>query len=71
MERNAASCLSGAEENLLAFAERLEDDDEPTVDLNCFKHTIANAILFPTTEKLFTALALEGYRANSVAYAVA
>lgn len=61
----------GAEKNFLAFAERLEDDGEPTVDLNYFKHTIAKVILFRTTEKLFTALALEGYRANSVAYAVA
>ena len=60
----------GAEKNFLAFAERLEDDGEPTVDLNYFKHTIAKAILFRTTEKLFTALTLEGYRANSVAYAV-
>lgn len=61
----------GAEKNFLAFAERLEDDGEPTVDLNYFKHTIAKAILFRTTEKLFTALALLGYRANSVAYTVA
>jgi len=61
----------GAEKNFLAFAERLEDDGEPTVDLNYFKHTIAKAIIFRTAEKLFSALALEGYRANSVAYAVA
>lgn len=61
----------GAEKNFLVFAERLEDDGEPTVDLDYFKHTIAKAILFRTTEKLFTALTLEGYRANSVAYAVA
>jgi len=61
----------GAEKNFLAFAERLEDDGEPTVDLDYFKHTIAKAILFRTAEKLFSALALEGYRANSVAYAVA
>lgn len=61
----------GAEKNFLAFAERLEDDGEPSVDLNLFKRTIAKAILFRTTEKLFTSLGLEGYRANSVAYAVA
>jgi hypothetical protein len=61
----------GAEKNFFEFAERLEDDGEPTVDHNYFKHTIAKAILFRTTEKLFTALGLEGYRANSVAYAVA
>lgn len=61
----------GAEKNFLAFAERLEDEGEPSVDLNYFKHTIAKAILFRTAEKLFTSLELEGYRANSVAYAVA
>lgn len=61
----------GAEKNFLAFAERLEDEGEPSVDLNYFKQTIAKAILFRTAEKLFTSLNLEGYRANSVAYAVA
>jgi len=61
----------GAEKNFLAFAERLEDDGEPVVDLNCFKHTIAKTILFRTAEKLFSSLELEGYRANAVAYAVA
>ena len=61
----------GAEKNFLAFAERLEDDGEPEVDLNYFRHTIAKVILFRTAEKLFSTLGLEGYRANSVAYAVA
>lgn len=61
----------GAEKNFLAFAEGLEDNGEPSVDLNYFKHAIAKAILFRTAEKLFSSLALEGYRANSVAYAVA
>jgi hypothetical protein len=61
----------GAEKNFLAFAERLEDDGEPIVDLNCFKHTVAKAILFRTAEKLFSTLGLVGYRANSVAYAIA
>lgn len=61
----------GAEKNFLAFADRLEDEGEPSVDLNYFKHTIAKAILFRTAEKLFSALGLEGYRANSVPYAVA
>lgn len=61
----------GAEKNFLAFAERLEDEGEPIVDLNCFKHTVAKAILFRAAEKLFSSLGLEGYRANSVAYAVA
>ncbi len=61
----------GAEKNFLAFAESLEDFGEPTVDLNYFKHTIAKAIIFRTAERLFSALALESYRANSVPYAVA
>ena len=61
----------GAEKNFLAFAERLEEDGEPHVDQNYFKHTVAKAILFRTAERIFTLLGLEGYRANSVAYAVA
>jgi hypothetical protein len=61
----------GAEKNFVAFAERLEDDGEPSVDQDLFKHTISKAIFFRTAEKLFSALGLEGYRANAVAYAIA
>lgn len=61
----------GAEKCFLAFAERLEDDGDPVVDLNYFKCAVAKAILFRATEKLFSTLQLEGYRANAVAYAVA
>jgi hypothetical protein len=61
----------GAEKNFLAFAERLEEDGEPTVDQDYFKHIVAKALLFRTAEKLFSTLSLEGYRANAVAYAVA
>lgn len=61
----------GAEKNFLAFAERLEEDGEPHVDQNYFRHTIAKVILFRTAERLFSSMGLEGYRANSVAYAVA
>lgn len=60
----------GAEKNFMAFAERLEDEGEPRVDHNYFKHTISKMILFRTAEKLFSSLGLEGYRANSVAFAV-
>lgn len=63
-------CL-GAEKNFMKFAERMEDDGEPVVDENYFKQTVAKAILFRTAEKLFSVQELEGYRANSVAYAVA
>jgi len=61
----------GGEKNFVAFAERLEDDGDPIVDLDLFKHTIAKAILFRTGEKLFWSLPLDGYRANTVAYAIA
>lgn len=63
-------CL-GAEKNFNKMAERMEDDGEPVVDQNYFKYAVAKAIMWRTTEKLFDALDLEGYRANSVAYAVA
>ena len=73
---NAWMCLPhlvcwGAEKNFLKFAERMNDEGEPVIDQNHFKHMIARAILFRTTEKLFTALDLTGYRAQSVAYSVA
>jgi hypothetical protein len=61
----------GAEKNFIALAERHEDEGEPVVDLNCFRHLVAKAILFRTAEKLFSELGLQDYRANAVAYAVA
>ncbi|MBI4324662.1 MAG: AIPR family protein [Chloroflexi bacterium] len=63
-------CL-GAEKNFVRFAERMEDDGEPEVNLDFFRHTVAKTILWRTAEKLFDTLDLEGYRANSVAYAMA
>jgi hypothetical protein len=63
-------CL-GAEKNFNKLAERMEEDGEPVVDQNYFKHAVGKAILWRTGEKLFDTLELEGYRANSVAYAVA
>lgn len=63
-------CL-GAEKNFKAFADRMADNGEPVVDEAYFRHLVAKAILYRTAEKLFTSLALEGYRANSVAYALA
>ena len=62
-------CL-GAEKNFIKFAERMEDGGEPLVDLNYFQQLVAKAIFFRTAEKVFSAQQLEGYRANSVAYAV-
>ncbi len=63
-------CL-GAEKNFVRFAERLEEEGEPEVNLDFFRHVVARAILWHTAEKLFDSLGLAGYRANSVAYAVA
>lgn len=63
-------CL-GAEKNFNKLAERMEEDGEPVVDLNYFQQLVAKAVLFRTAEKVFTTLGLTGYRANSVAYAVA
>ena len=61
----------GAEKNFVRFAERLDDEGQPEVNLDYFRHSVAKAILWRTAEKLFDTLDLEGYRANSVAYAVA
>jgi hypothetical protein len=63
-------CL-GAEKNFVRFAERMEEDGEPEVNLDFFRHAVAKAILWRAAEKLFDTLELEGYRANSVAYALA
>jgi hypothetical protein len=63
-------CL-GAEKNFIRFAEQMEDEGEPLVDLNYFKLLVGKAILWRSAEKLFDTLDLDGYRANSVAYAVA
>jgi hypothetical protein len=63
-------CL-GAEKNFTKFAERLDEEGDPLVDLNYFQQLVAKAIFFRTAEKVFSALDLEGYRANSVAYSVA
>jgi AIPR protein len=59
-------CL-GAEKNFVKFAERLEDSEIEVKD-DYFRHVVSRAILWRTAEKLFDALELEGYRANTVAY---
>jgi len=61
----------GAEKNFEEFAKRLEEDGEPVVDRNFFEQVVARIILWRSTEKLFDTLEKVGYRANSVAYAVA
>ncbi len=61
----------GAEKNFMRFAEGMDGDGEPVVDQNFFRRLVAKAILFRTAERLFSTQDLTGYRANSVAYAVA
>ena len=61
----------GSEKNFKVFAERMEEDGEPVVDENYFKQTVAKAILHKTAEKLFSTLGHDGYRAESIAYALA
>jgi hypothetical protein len=63
-------CL-GAEKNFNKMADRFEEDGEPLVDVNYFQQLAAKAILFRTAEKVFSELDVGGYRANSVAYAIA
>ena len=63
-------CL-GAEKNFYKLAERMEANGEPVVDQNYFKHAVAKTILWRTAEKLFDTLELDGYRAESIAYAIA
>lgn len=61
----------GAEKNFVAFAQKHENDGEPLVDLNYFKHVVAKAILFRTTEKLVSQQKFGDFRANTVAYTIA
>lgn len=61
----------GAEKNFNKLAERMEEDGEPLVDVNYFQHLVAKAILFRTTEKIFTSEDLVQLRAQSVSYAIA
>ena len=61
----------GAEKNFNKMAERMEEDGEPLVDVNFFQHLVAKAILFRSTEKIFTAEDLVQLRAQSVSYAIA
>ena len=61
----------GAEKNFGAFAARLEDDGEPVVDRKFFEEAVARAVLWRSAERIFDKLEIKGYRAQSVAYAVA
>jgi hypothetical protein len=61
----------GAEKNFEAFATRLEDDGEPTVDRKFFEEVVGRAVLWRSVERIFDTLEIKGYRAQSVAYGVA
>jgi len=62
----------GAEKNFIRFAERMEAEGLSTaVDEEYFKRLVAKALIFRNAEKCFSSLNLVGYRANSVAYAIA
>jgi hypothetical protein len=64
-------CL-GADKAFLRHAEGLSEGGEPAViDQTYFKHLVAKAILFRTTEKIFSEQPLSQLRAQSVAYTVA
>ena len=60
-----------AQKNFVEFAKKMELDGEPSVDLNYFKLIIGKAIFWRSAEKLFDDLHVDGYRAASVAYAIA
>lgn len=61
----------GAEKNFIALAQRHEDEGEPLVDQNYFKHLVAKMILFKSAERLVTAQTGGELRAQTVAYALA
>ena len=61
----------GAEKNFKEFADRMENDGEPAIDEGYFRRAVAKAILWRRGEEVFDSLKLQGYRANSVAYAIA
>ncbi len=61
----------GAEKNFNWFAEKLDQHEEASVDLQYFRRLIAKAILFRSAEVLFNSLGLSGLRSQSVAYSVA
>lgn len=58
----------GAQRNFLTFQTNLSEEKWPEPDQAYFQQLIAKAILFRRTEKLVSAEALGGYRANVVTY---
>jgi AIPR protein len=62
-------CL-GAEMCFVKFAEKMDLEVETNVTKDVFKQIVAKAILWKTAESLFDTLDLDGYRSQSVAYAI-
>jgi hypothetical protein len=60
----------GAEKNFIEFAQRQEEEGAPLVNASYFQHLVAKQILWRAAEKLFSALELPQYRAQTVAYAL-
>ena len=61
----------GAEKNFIELAQRQEEEGTPLVNLDFFRHFVAKAILFRSTERLVSAQEFGGWRANIVAYTIA
>ncbi|PZO44190.1 MAG: abortive phage infection protein [Pseudanabaena frigida] len=62
----------GAQKNFAEFTAQWADKKDVTeVDIDYFKHLIAKAILFKTTEKIVQQQKFGGYRANIVTYTLA
>jgi len=63
----------GAQKNFTAFMVALQERNQASVsgDVLYFQHLVAKAILWRRTEKIVSAQAFGGYRANIVAYAIA
>ncbi len=60
----------GAEKNFYAFMARV-DEQNLQADARVYRDLVAKAILFRSTERIVTAQAFGGYRANIVSYTIA
>lgn len=61
----------GAEKNFAEWTQRREESGWPVVDETYFHWLVAKAILFRHTERIISAQACPGYRANIVTYSLA
>ena len=70
-EQKPALVSRGAQKCFVHFMAELTREARGEPDVSEFKRTVALAILFRTTEKLYGSLSFTGYRANVVTYTVA